>query len=131
MNAELKSASAITASRYDATSAFAQRPSGKRRFPSPAFSLRLPVTPENRVRLRALRQAELRAWNLAFEPDTNAALRAEVNRALCEGQRESQLFAGVMVVTVAALVIGALASLHFVQHHPDFVALVRRLLGAG
>jgi hypothetical protein len=97
----------------------------------PAPSLRLPVTPGNRNRLRALRQAELQAWNSTTPDGANAALRAAVTRAAREGRREFRWLAGMILVAAVAVAFGILVSFTFVQDNADFVALVRRLLGVG
>ena len=98
----------------------------KNRLTLPAPSVRVPATRENRERLRALRAAELEAWQTARP---NAALRAEVQTALAGAEAESRWFAGVAAVAGGAIVLGMAASLDFVAHWQSFVNLVQTLLG--
>jgi len=98
----------------------------KNRLTLPAPSVRVPATRENRERLRALRAAELEAWQ-SVRP--NAALRNEVQTALAGAEAESRWFAGVAAVAGSAIIIGMAASLDFVAHWQRFVNLVQTLLG--
>jgi hypothetical protein len=103
----------------------------KHSHPALGMSVRLPVNRENRLRLRALRNAELRAWNRASLTNANARLRAEVARAAREDKQESRFMIGIAVTTCVAVTLGVLASLRFVEEHGQFVALVKQLLGWG
>ena len=91
-----------------------------------APSLRLPATRANRERLRALRQAELRAWEAATP---NAVLRAEVERSLETRPGERWLLGGVTAIAAGALLIGASSTLQFVAHWNHFVNVVWALIG--
>ncbi len=92
-------------------------------------SVRLPVTPENRLHLRALRQAELQAWNRGPRTSVNAALRKEVARAAQGHRYEFRAFAAVVFTAAVAITLGVLALARFLEQHADFVASVRQLLG--
>ncbi len=92
-------------------------------------SVRLPVTPENRLRLRKLREAELRAWNHTPRTSANTALRTEVRHAAQHSRRELRVFAAIVLTTGVAVTLGVLASIRFVEQHSEFVAFVRQLLG--
>lgn len=100
-----------------------------RKVPVLGPSIRLPVTPANRRRLRALRAAELTAWHQPPRPGANAALRAEVANSTTNSRRESCLMAGLVLAGATAIMLGFLASLHFVRQYADFVECVRQLLG--
>ncbi len=129
MIVELKSAGGKTPSQHLARRASGERLS-RNRNPRPLeSSVRLPVTPENRSRLRALREAELQAWHRFPRTGANAALREEVSHAAQEGARESRLFAGLVIPAAVAVTLGMLASIRFIEEHAAFVMLVRQLLG--
>lgn len=91
-----------------------------------APSLRVPATRENRARLRALRAAELAAWQ---ERNPQAALRAETQAALREHRRESLLLTFVAGIGALALILGATTLLDYLAHSDRFTQLVQRLLG--
>ena len=91
-----------------------------------APSMRLPATRANRTRLRALREAELRAWDAA---SPNAALRAEVRRSLAINPPEFWLIGGVTAIAVGALAIGAASAFNFVAQWDRFVSFVATLIG--
>jgi hypothetical protein len=91
-----------------------------------APSIRMPATRANRQSLRALREAELRAWDAA---SPNASLRAEVQRSLAGSPGEGWLLGGITAMAACALVIGMAAALDFVAHWDRFVSLVRAWIG--
>lgn len=92
-------------------------------------SLRVPVTPANREYLRAVRQAELAAWEGAGSATSLAALRAEVQQALRRQRGETRVLTGLAAVSFLAVATGAAAALDFVAHWTEFTNLVRHLLG--
>jgi hypothetical protein len=129
MIADFKSAGGIKPDRSGTNARPTRLFNPKHSNPTLGTSVRLPVTRENRLRLRALRNAELRAWNRASLSNANARLRAEVTRAAREDRQESRLFAGIVATTAVAVALGVLASFRFVEEHGQFVVLVKQLLG--
>jgi hypothetical protein len=129
MIADFKSAGGIQPDRSGTNTRSTRLFNPKHSHPALGTSVRLPVTRENRLHLRALRNAELRAWNGASRTNANARLRADVARAASEDKREFRLFASIVVTTAVAVALGVLASIRFVEEHDQFVALVKQLLG--
>lgn len=93
--------------------------------PRPALSLREPVTPRNRARLKPLRAAEGRAWDSARPACT---LPVAVSDALASQRAEARLFAGITVITAVAVALGLGASLNFTMHSEKCSALIQHLL---
>jgi hypothetical protein len=129
MIADFKTAGGTKPNHSSTQARTSRRFNPKHSHPALGTSVRLPVTRENRLHLRALRNAELRAWNRASLTSANGRLRAEVARAACEDKRESRFFIGIAITTTVAVALGVLASLRFVEEHGQFVALVKQLLG--
>ena len=129
MIAEFNSATGKRTSRTGPPSFAEGQPFRNRRNPALNTSIRLPVTAANRARLQALRKAEFHVWNQSPPTGANAALRAEVARAVQAGQREFRWTAGVAATAAVAVALGVLASIRFVEQHADFVAFVKQLLG--
>ena len=98
-------------------------------------SLRVPARPENWAYLRALREAELLAWNAADAPggvrtdSGSRALRYEAAQAVKDTSMEKTF-----TIALGALAVGAVAyvltdSMSFVQNWSNFVRFVSQLLG--
>ena len=96
--------------------------------PLPAVSVHVPVTPENRSRLRALRQAELKAWNAAAAAGFDTG-HFERRQAADQERRDLRAFGLVAVMAMAVAKIGLLKSSAFVEEWTDFVHYVRQLIG--
>ena len=94
----------------------------------PAISVHLPVTPQNRSRLRALRQAELAAWNAAAEAgfDTADGRRRE---AVEKERRDLRAFGLVAIMAVATVMISLSKTSYFAEGWTSLVHLVRHWIG--
>lgn len=94
----------------------------------PAASLLLPVTPQNRSRLRALRQAEMKAWKerpraTPAPPDPRDNLTVERER------RDRRAFAFVAFLAVATVAASLWKSTSFLEIWMGFVHLLRHVVG--
>lgn len=96
---------------------------------SPARSLRMPVTPENRETLRALRAAEMQAWQTPpnSSPDAKASLMPAP--AVKTRLRGSPITAVAMASAALALGAAVMLSFHLAWRWMDLLVLVRQWLG--
>jgi hypothetical protein len=94
----------------------------------PVITLDLPVTPENRSRLRALRQAEMKAWNASNHAgfDTGTFERRQVAE---KERRDLRAFGLIAAMAVAIVAITLLKSSAFGPSLAGLVNLVRQLFG--
>lgn len=95
---------------------------------SPARSLRLPVTPENRETLRALRAAEMQAWQTP--PNSMPDATASPTQSLALRTRLRGLPIAAVAMALATLAFGAAVMLafHLAWRWMDLLVLVRRWL---
>ncbi|HLH56971.1 MAG TPA: hypothetical protein VKY92_25545 [Verrucomicrobiae bacterium] len=97
---------------------------------NPAPSLRVPVVPENRQYLKALRQAELRAWKSirSEEKPSLAAARGSVrlptHKPTCG---EDRVFALLALLCGLTLILELNIVLHAASGWHNFVEYVRRV----
>jgi hypothetical protein len=101
---------------------------------TPNTSLRVPVLPQNWAYLRALRQAELAAWNGPTRPArTAAATNPSLAQSVAEVSRwdvkERSVYGLIAVLAIAAAGYGLWSSLQFTTHWTTFVQFVRQLVG--
>jgi hypothetical protein len=91
----------------------------------PVITLDLPVTPENRSRLRALRQAEMKAWSASNKAgfDTGTFERRQVVE---KERRDLRAFGLIALLAVATVAITLLKSSAFAE---TFASVVRQLFG--
>jgi len=96
--------------------------------PMPVASLGMPVTPQNRSRLRALRQAEMAAWNATAGAgfDTGQFERTQVVE---KERRDLRAFGLIATLAITTVMISLLKSSAFVEQWTGFVNLVRQLIG--
>jgi hypothetical protein len=93
-----------------------------------AVSVHVPVTPENRSRLRAMRQAELAAWNATTEVgfDTGHFERMEATE---KERRDLRAFGLIAALALATVSISLLKSPAFVEQWTGIVNFLRQLVG--
>lgn len=94
------------------------------RWPVVPPSLRTPPRPENRAYLRALRAAEVAAWEAQDRPAVRAFPRLEA-----EEVAEGRWFAVLGLIGAGAVAYGLWTTGWLVQHWDRFVAFAHRLLG--
>ena len=98
-------------------------------------SLRVPVSGQNWAYLRALRHAELAAWNAPARPAGTAAAGKPLSLAQSVAQvsrgdlKERWLYSLVAVVAVAAVGYGLWSSLQLTAHWTSFVQFVGQIVG--
>ena len=96
--------------------------------PLPTVSGHVPVTPENRSRLRVLRQAEMAAWTAttAVGFDTGHFERTQTDE---KERRDLRTFGWIATLAVATVTISLLKSSAVAESWAGFVSLVRQLIG--
>jgi hypothetical protein len=96
--------------------------------PLRAVSGRVPVTPENRSRLRVMRQAELAAWNATTEVgfDTGHFERMETAE---KERRDLRAFGLIATLAVITVTVSLLKSSAFLGQWTGFMSFVRQLIG--
>ena len=94
----------------------------------PVVSVHVPVTPENRSRLRVMREAEMAAWNATTEAGFDTG-HFERTQTVEKERRDLRAFGLIATLAVATVTIGLLKSSAFVQQWTGFVNFVRHLLG--
>jgi hypothetical protein len=94
----------------------------------PAASLLLPVTPQNRSRLRALRQAEMKAWN-APPPAALAGNSPRHAPALEQERRDRRAFGFVALLAVATVAVSLWKSASVVEIWAGLLHLLRYMVG--
>lgn len=89
----------------------------------------MPVTPENRETLRALRAAEMQAWQTP--PNSSPDAIASPTQSLAVKTRLRGVPITAVAVAMAALALGAavMLSFHLAWRWMDLVVLVRQWLG--
>ena len=96
--------------------------------PFPAISQHVPVTSQNRSYLRAIRQAEMEAWNASADAGFDTG-HFERKQAAEKERRDLRAFGLIALMAVATVTIGLLRSSVFVEKWAGFVSFVRHLLG--
>ncbi|MCW5553746.1 MAG: hypothetical protein KIS67_16510 [Verrucomicrobiae bacterium] len=107
-------------------------PSPRHRRPlrlSPARSLRLPVTPENRDTLRAMRAAEMQAWQTSPNSSPDAIASPLQSPAVKTRLRGLPITAVAMALAALALGAAVMLSLHLAWRWMDLLVLIRQWLG--
>jgi len=104
--------------------------------PKPSLSIRVPLTPNNREYLRALRAAELAHWEPLVELRTTPqaqghklSLRAPMVDLQQEQTKEFRLYAVIAPVALGAVGVGLWNSFQMVQKWTTFVDFVARWIG--
>ncbi|MBE0544493.1 MAG: hypothetical protein IH623_24400 [Verrucomicrobia bacterium] len=96
---------------------------------SPARSLRMPVTPENRETLRALRAAEMQAWQTPPNSSPDAIASPTQSPSVKIRLRGMPITAVAMALVALALGAAVMLSFHLAWRWMDLVVLVRQWLG--
>jgi hypothetical protein len=112
-----------------------RRPEGPCR-PKPSLSIRVPLTPNKREYLRAMRAAELATWERTIELQTSPratgnrlSLRAPLPVASPRDSKEARLYVVMVGISVFALSVGMWNSFQLVQKWQAFADFVTRWLG--
>ena len=96
--------------------------------PLPAISLHVPVTPQNRSRLRALRQAEMAAWNATADTGFDTAHTVRKQAAVKE-RRDLLAFGLIALMAVTTVAISLVKSSVLTEGWAGLVHFVHQLLG--
>ncbi len=96
--------------------------------PLPAVSDHVPVTPENRSRLRRLREAELAAWNATADAGFDTG-HFERTQTVEKERRDLRAFGLIATLAVVTVTISLLKSSAFVEQWTGFINFVRQLVG--
>ena len=93
----------------------------------PAVSVHVPVTPENRSRLRALRRAEMEAWNATADTgfDTGNNERRQAGE---KERRELRTFGLIALMAMTTVTISLLKTASITEEWAGFVRFVHQLL---
>jgi hypothetical protein len=94
----------------------------------PAVSVHVPVTPENRSRLRLLREVEMAAWSATTEAGFDTG-HFERRQAVEKERRDLRAFGLIALMAVATVMVGLLKSSAFVEEWAGLVKYVRQLIG--
>ena len=112
-----------------------RRPEGTCR-PKPSLSIRVPLTPNKREYLRALRAAELATWQPTVELQTSPratgnrlSLRAPLPVASPSDPKEAGLYTVIVGISVFSLTVGLWNSFELAQKWQAFADFVARWLG--
>jgi len=93
--------------------------------PLPAISQQAPVTPQNRSYLRALREAEMEAWNASATAGFDTG-HFERKRVVEKERRDLRVFGVIALMALATITIGFMKSSAFTEQLAGLLNLVQQ-----
>lgn len=99
----------------------------KTRRPLPAVSVQVPVRPENRSRLRVLREAEMAAWNATTEVGFDTG-HFERTQTVEKERRDLRAFGLIAMLAVVTVTISLVKTTSFTEGWASLVHSLHRLL---
>ena len=95
--------------------------------PFPAVSQHVPVTPQNRTYLRALREAEMQAWTASAGAGFDTG-QFERKRVVEKERRDLRVFGVIALMALATVTIGFMKSSAFTEQLAGLLNLVQQWL---